>query len=333
MQQNLNVQWHDFSFHLKGTLHDMLKTGDFTDVTLVCDDQRELQAHKVILSACSSVFRQMLHGRSNPNPIVFLKGVSHVNLDLILQFIYNGETAFPQTNLETFLDTARSLNIKELSDIGVNDQMIEVDGSKELTGDNCVDVKENLVKEEPSFDTDAAVMDSNIVTHPPSLKYFCDVCNYPYVKKGSLAKHAKDVHGKQAIYACKRDKCNYVSTERSSLKEHLNSHKKQFTSKITKTEMKQSKKAANNVEQLEQKMTKVNHKKLFACFLCMYKSEDKNDLTNHTLAEHRKDLESKVRKDFPIPSPSSTPTSNFSSNEESFNETTPSKSAKTQFSD
>ena len=36
----------------------VLQVGDFTDVTLVCEDG-ELEAHRVILSACSSFFQRV----------------------------------------------------------------------------------------------------------------------------------------------------------------------------------------------------------------------------------------------------------------------------------
>ena len=287
MQQNLNVQWQDFSFHLKGTLHDMLKTEEFTDVTLVCDDLKELRAHKVILSACSSVFRQMLQGRNNPNSIVFLKGVSQINMDLILQFIYNGETAFPQDNLETFLDVARSLNIKELSDVGVNSKPLEPDDipiSKDFMGtDNYND---NVVKEEIPTNYIGANDSLLNMTLPATALYFCDVCNKSFVKKADIAKHAKEVHDKPSIYACKKNNCNYVSTERSTLKSHLEAHESQSITKTTNIERKEQKKAESTIVKAEKKPLK----KMFACFLCMYKTEDKNDLRNHSVAEHKNDF-------------------------------------------
>jgi len=44
-----------------GTMLDsMRKSSCFTDVTLVCEDLRQIQAHKVVLSACSAVFKRML---------------------------------------------------------------------------------------------------------------------------------------------------------------------------------------------------------------------------------------------------------------------------------
>jgi len=60
------------------------------------------------------------------------------------------------------------------------------------------------------------------------------------------------------------------------------------------------------LKSFEQKMIKSEQKKMFACFLCMYKTEDKNDLAKHTLAEHQ--------KDFPCPLPASLPSNSNSSN-------------------
>ena len=70
---------------------------DFFDVTLACADSefRTLQAHKLILSACSNFFKGIFRGETNaskhPNPYIFLHGVTYNNLTSILDFIYNGE--------------------------------------------------------------------------------------------------------------------------------------------------------------------------------------------------------------------------------------------------
>ena len=38
-------------------LHEMMKSNELTDVTLVCDDKKQFKAHKIVLSACSTVFK------------------------------------------------------------------------------------------------------------------------------------------------------------------------------------------------------------------------------------------------------------------------------------
>ena len=54
-KEKYNLNWHAYSDHLRVMLHEMMKSNELTDVTLVCDDKRQFKAHKIILSACSSV--------------------------------------------------------------------------------------------------------------------------------------------------------------------------------------------------------------------------------------------------------------------------------------
>ena len=58
-QEKYNLNWHTYSDHLKSMLHEMMKSDDLTDITLVSDDKEQFKAHKIVLSACSSVFKSL----------------------------------------------------------------------------------------------------------------------------------------------------------------------------------------------------------------------------------------------------------------------------------
>ena len=62
VSEKYNVLWEGYNDHLRQMLHSMMKFDEFTDVTLVSDDLQEIQAHRVVLSACSSYFKQLLRG-------------------------------------------------------------------------------------------------------------------------------------------------------------------------------------------------------------------------------------------------------------------------------
>ena len=51
--EKYNMNWQTFTDHLKELLHEMMLSKELTDVTLICDDKKQLKAHKIILSACS----------------------------------------------------------------------------------------------------------------------------------------------------------------------------------------------------------------------------------------------------------------------------------------
>jgi len=121
--ENLCLQWHDFESNVTGAFLDLRSDGDFFDVTLGCADSprgQSIQAHKVILSASSSTFKQMLRDQarlpsSNPHPYIFLRGVSYLDLCAVVDFIYRGEVSVAQEQLNSFLAVAEDLQIKGLT--------------------------------------------------------------------------------------------------------------------------------------------------------------------------------------------------------------------------
>ena len=60
-QEKYNLNWLTYTDHLREMLHEMMKSNDLTDVTLLCDDKRKFKAHKIVLSACSSVFKSIIN--------------------------------------------------------------------------------------------------------------------------------------------------------------------------------------------------------------------------------------------------------------------------------
>ena len=86
--------WEFFSPNLSSSLSDGFKDHSFSDVTLVSDDKIPFFAHKYVLSASSPVFKTVLLNKSQSNPLIYLRGVIHQELESILQFIYLGEASF-----------------------------------------------------------------------------------------------------------------------------------------------------------------------------------------------------------------------------------------------
>ena len=78
------LKWNDFESNISGAFKDIRDAKDFFDVTLACDDD-QLQAHKVILSACSPFFRNILRKNSHNHPLLYLKGVKYKDLVSVLK--------------------------------------------------------------------------------------------------------------------------------------------------------------------------------------------------------------------------------------------------------
>ena len=55
-QEKYALTWHKYPDHLRGMMREMMTSGDFADVILVCDDKKPLKAHRNILSAFQGHF-------------------------------------------------------------------------------------------------------------------------------------------------------------------------------------------------------------------------------------------------------------------------------------
>ena len=108
------LKWNDFESNISSAFKDIRDEKDFFDVTLACDDD-QLQAHKVILSACSPFFRSVLKRNPHQHPLLYLKGVKYTDLQSVLNFMYHGEVNVAQDELNSFLAVAEELRVKGLT--------------------------------------------------------------------------------------------------------------------------------------------------------------------------------------------------------------------------
>jgi len=108
------LRWNDFESNISVAFRELREDKDFFDVTLACDDD-QIQAHKVILSACSPFFRTILKRNRHEHPLLYLKGVKYTDLLAVLNFMYHGEVNVAQEELNSFLAIAEDLKVKGLT--------------------------------------------------------------------------------------------------------------------------------------------------------------------------------------------------------------------------
>jgi len=108
------LRWNEFENNISQAFKELRDDKDFFDVTLACDDE-QIQAHKVILSACSPFFRNILRRNPHQHPLLYLKGVKYSDLQSVLNFMYHGEVNVAQEELNSFLAVAEELRVKGLT--------------------------------------------------------------------------------------------------------------------------------------------------------------------------------------------------------------------------
>ena len=211
-------------------MKEMMTSGDFADVTLVCDDKKKIRAHKNILAACSPVFREIFQIVNSS--VVYLKGVSFSEMDSILQFIYLGEARCYETRMNHFFEAGKSLGIKELNkeedeigkDVNTLDDSVQINEMEDSEKMDSVDDYQthhtmDTIKHRPDKSTKVVTVNSD--------KYYCVDCDKKYADNAGIYRHKKAVH-EGVNYSCIH--CDYMASRKEHLKHHIKSKHKDIKS-------------------------------------------------------------------------------------------------------
>ena len=220
-QEQLDLNWFNFSDHLKKIMMNLLVSNDSADVTIVCEDKNKFKAHKFVLNACSPVFQSIISDLpKEEKSVIFLRGILSHEMESILKFMYLGQATLYQDRMNEFLNVAESLEIKEISKycdpnlvVLAKDQTYEDytlthnDETNQIEG-NVHSNKEAKV-EEPSTD--------NIEVKIENDQNTCGICG-KYIQKKHINEHVQRAH-EGANYPC--NKCGKHFGKKSNLLRHI----------------------------------------------------------------------------------------------------------------
>ena len=87
-EQMLQFNWKGFESEAVKSRFDLFDSKQFSDVTLVTEDQTQFEAHRILLAGASNVFNKLLSAVSGErSSLIFLNGVRSNELRDILQYI------------------------------------------------------------------------------------------------------------------------------------------------------------------------------------------------------------------------------------------------------
>lgn len=110
-----SLRWNNYVSHVTEAFNVLRFDNDLVDVTLCCDGGK-IKAHKMLLSACSTYFKQIFKENPCQHPVIIFRNFKFEDLNAIVNFMYHGEVNIFQEQLESFLITAEILEVKGLTD-------------------------------------------------------------------------------------------------------------------------------------------------------------------------------------------------------------------------
>ncbi|XP_034255942.1 protein tramtrack, alpha isoform-like isoform X1 [Thrips palmi] len=157
--QQFRLRWNNHQPNFISVFTTLLNSESLVDVTLGAEG-KHVQAHKVVLSACSSYFQSLFTLNPCQHPIVILKDVKYDDLKVIVDFMYYGEVNVSQEQLPAILKTAEMLKVKGLAEMPAQNN-ISMSKSRSLSSDKGDDIAT------PPGDS-ASGWGSDSVRHSPS---------------------------------------------------------------------------------------------------------------------------------------------------------------------
>ena len=248
MNEKSELKWNAFETCTTETFRNLVVDAHFTDVTLVSDDERQIDAHKIILSSVSSFFQKVLISNPHRKPLIFLKGIQYEKIIALLEFIYTGQTEVRQEEVSDFVTLANHLGIK-----GVDAKSLDSEGNYgQIHNETKTDI--SLLEQNSTFQTESssALQNHEDIVDIESISldskansskhkfhsykeeiselqtsfyrrggsFECDIesCDKSFTRSGALQRHKKIAHG-GLRYPCSN--CDYKATTNDSLKKHI----------------------------------------------------------------------------------------------------------------
>ena len=84
MNEKFSLKWNDYQSNWTQSLSEFRNDKESADITLISED-------KMKFPSLIMTFKFILQGNFQVNSLLYLSGVTSVNLGFILDFIYNGK--------------------------------------------------------------------------------------------------------------------------------------------------------------------------------------------------------------------------------------------------
>ena len=115
--EKFNLKRTNFKKEFLSSFLSLKADDELCDITLACDD-RTFKCHKIVLSFSSPKFEKIVKTFNQPNAVIYLYNANADSVASIIEYMYFGETTIRENSLELFIELAKELELKGISDTG-----------------------------------------------------------------------------------------------------------------------------------------------------------------------------------------------------------------------
>ena len=219
--EKFSLKWNDFTSNTSKAFSSLRHEDYLHNVTLVSNDNQQVSAHKLVLSACSEYFRSIFRNSPNNHPFLCLDGVTKQDLTNIMDYMYNGEVHVYQDDLDRFLNMAERFKLQGLLGGSSSEEEIDKERNTEQS------MKEN-VKSQDKVDTKDIFRNLTPTTTNTNTN---ELATFEKVSIPISAENLNEIEEKVSQYVekldSKRFRCTICGKEavlQRNLKNHIETH-------------------------------------------------------------------------------------------------------------
>ena len=231
--KRIRLSWDDFPATVSQSFGSIRDEEYLADVTLMADDNSQVTAHRLVLSASSEYFKSIFKSNTTlPNLVLCLGMVDKENLNQLLDYMYFGEVRMEEEKLETFLKIAKRFKLEGLCEEDTSKTIRENVGEFcEVTlGKNDslpTPPSEETNEEEPESKDDISVNQESRLEKTRNMKGKDDkeldeMINQFIERRLDDKSRCQTKSGSRGQYVCKL--CGKTSTLSRNLKNHIETH-------------------------------------------------------------------------------------------------------------
>ena len=154
--EKLCLQWNDFKENIIFSFKALRDDKEFTDVSLACEDGKQIEMHKTVLASSSPFFMELLKRHKHSHPLIYMRGIKSNILASIMDFLYHGEGNVVQDDLDSFFTLAEEFKLRGLTGNSQSDE----EQQKEVHKNNQYSLKRKF-RQQPFHQNEPAIPNPN----------------------------------------------------------------------------------------------------------------------------------------------------------------------------
>lgn len=275
------IGYKDFQTNAKDVFQALWNDRQFSDVTLVTGDDKEIRAHKIILCSNSIFFKNIFRRYPYHNPLIYLKDIKYKYLDWIIEFIYTGKYDIKVEELVLFLSLGKELGVIGLLEEIVNyDNILMENYFSEVHSKKRVEIRS---EQKEATSRDIFYKKGKRMNNPSSqqgnVRFVCNECDAVYRHNTGLFQHIRSVH-EGVKYDC--NQCDTTFNRQDSLSRHM-----KFIHRGLKYDCNQCDSTFTWLDSFKIHIKAVHQGVTYNCNQCNYRATTLGNLNAHKRSIHQ----------------------------------------------